>query len=84
MENVLANLTVSKGRSSNARYVLTGDAVQAVIPQQALDVAKAMTMEPQSAEDIAFKAVIKTKQDPLRIVRYYMPTLIDLGIAKKV
>jgi hypothetical protein len=84
MENVFSGLVVSKGKSSNAKYALTGDVVQAAIPAQCLAVAMACTEDGQTVENIAFAAVLKTKQDPVRIVRYYMPTLIKLGVCKKV
>ena len=72
----MAEIIVSRGKSSNARYHRVDNDGRVALPQQAADVYNAITDEPQSVGEIAENLETKTKQSPERIVRYYLPRLI--------
>lgn len=73
----MADIIVSRGKSSNARYLRVETDIRVALPQQAADVYAATSDEPQSVEEIAANLVTKTKQSNERIVRYYLPRLIS-------
>lgn len=82
-----ANIIVSRGKSSNnGKYQLSAQAATkaAKLPQQAFDVLRAMSDEPQTIAEIAENADITTRQSKERIVKYYLPLLLKEELIEKV
>lgn len=77
-------IVIERNRSSAAkRYTWTGSEKPAKLPPQAQYVYYAIaTLESGTLAEIAEKAVslgMQTRQDPERIVAYYLPTLRERG-----